>query len=152
MTAPVRETLVVAAAVVDDLDAPTRLLACRRTAPSALAGRWEFPGGKVEPDEDPIAALHRELYEELGVRVRLGAEVHSDSDTRWPLGDGLTMRLWTAVTVAGDPRPLEDHDELRWLPRGRWHDVDWLPADVAVVDQLQSGGVPTGVPRGRTWR
>lgn len=138
VTAPVRETLVVAAAVVDDLDTPTRLLACRRTAPSALAGRWEFPGGKVEPDEDPIAALHRELLEELGIRVKLGTEIQSASDPTWPLGEGLTMRLWTAVVVAGNPAPLEDHDELRWLPQGQWRDVDWLPADVAVVDHLQS--------------
>ena len=69
--------LVVAAVIVDDLTHPTRLLAARRAAPRALAGGWEFPGGKVEPGEDPIAALHRELAEELQITVDLGAECAS---------------------------------------------------------------------------
>ena len=59
-----------APAIVDDLDHPTRLLAARRTEPPALAGGWEFPGGKVDPGESPLAALHREIREELGVPVR----------------------------------------------------------------------------------
>lgn len=136
MTTPFVGSLVVAAAIVDDLDAPTRLLACRRSSPPALAGRWEFPGGKVEVDEDPVAALHRELHEELGITVRLGTEVRGPDRERWPLGDGWAMRLWTGIVISGEPTPLEDHDELRWLPLGRWRDVDWLPADVAVVDHL----------------
>ena len=61
--------LVVGAAVVRD----GRVLACRRTAPPAAAGRWEFPGGKVEPGESPDAALVRELHEELGVGATVTA-------------------------------------------------------------------------------
>ena len=57
--------LVVGAAVVRD----GRVLACRRTTPPEAAGRWEFPGGKVEPGESPDAALVRELHEELGVEA-----------------------------------------------------------------------------------
>ena len=67
--------LVVGAAVVDDLVRPTRLLAARRTEPSSLAGGWELPGGKVDDGEMPLAALHRELLEELGVEVRVGPHV-----------------------------------------------------------------------------
>ncbi|WP_211298579.1 (deoxy)nucleoside triphosphate pyrophosphohydrolase [Kineococcus rhizosphaerae] len=127
--------LVVGAAIVDALDAPTRLLAARRSAPPALAGKWELPGGKVEAGETPVEALHRELREELGVTARLGAEVvHPDG--AWPLTPALRMRVWWAV-VDGEPAPLEDHDELRWLPRGQWGSVDWLPGDVALIAALE---------------
>lgn len=133
MTAPV---LVVAAAIVDDLDAPTALLAARRRAPVSLAGRWEFPGGKVEPGEDPVAAVHRELREELGVGVTLGAELVGPDDGCWRLTERYTMRLWTAEVRDGTPEPLVEHDELRWLPRGRWLTVPWLDADVRIVEAL----------------
>lgn len=129
--------LVVAAAIVDDFDRPRRLLAARRSAPSEVAGCWEFPGGKVEPDEDVVVALHRELLEELGVSAELGPEVMPDFPGVWPLTGTATMRLWLARIVAGEPVPLEDHDELRWLPIGAWLSVPWLPADVAVVRTLE---------------
>lgn len=129
--------MVVAAAIVDDLDNPRCLLAARRSAPPAMAGCWEFPGGKVEPDEDPVEALHRELDEELGVTVRLGAEFRPDHADSWPLSAGTAMRLWLAEIADGTPKPLEDHDELRWLRPGAWRSVPWLPADVTVVHALE---------------
>jgi len=134
---PVR--LVVGAAVVDDLERPTRLLAARRTEPSALAGGWELPGGKVDEGETPLSALHRELLEELGVRVRLGAHVPGRRPgTTWPLGDRYEMLVWLAEVVEGTPEPLEDHDELRWLGLGDLRAVGWLPADLPIVERLEA--------------
>lgn len=128
--------LVVAAALVDDLDDPRLLLAARRTTPASLAGRWEFPGGKVEAGESPEDALHRELREELGVRVALGVELLGPDAGVWRLSDRYVMRLWFAEVLEGEPEPLVEHDELRWLPAGQWLDVPWLDADVRIVEGL----------------
>ncbi|WP_136517703.1 MULTISPECIES: (deoxy)nucleoside triphosphate pyrophosphohydrolase [Cellulomonas] len=133
MTPP---TLVVAAALVDDLDDPRLLLAARRATPASLAGRWEFPGGKVDPGEQPEEALHRELREELGVRVALGVELLGPDDGAWRLSDRYVMRLWFAEVLDGEPEPLVEHDELRWLPEGQWREVPWLDADVPIVERL----------------
>jgi 8-oxo-dGTP diphosphatase len=132
----VTDPLVVAAAIVDDLTAPTRLLSGRRSAPKSLAGRWEFPGGKVEPDEDAVAALHRELREELGVTAHLGAAVPGPDGGAWPITHGYRMRVWLA-TVDGEPAPLADHDELRWLPLADAADaVPWLDANLPIVHRV----------------
>ncbi|QTE29545.1 (deoxy)nucleoside triphosphate pyrophosphohydrolase [Pengzhenrongella sicca] len=134
--------LVVAAALVDDLAAPSALLAARRCTPAALAGRWEFPGGKVEPGEPPRDALRREIREELGVEIRLGAELVGPAEGAWPLARPYVLRLWLAAVVGGTPRPLVEHDELRWLPAGRWHDVPWLDADLPILTALVGAVVP----------
>ena len=129
-------SLVVAAALVDDLDDPQLLLAGRRATPASLAGRWEFPGGKVDPGESPEEALHRELREELGVRVGLGPELVGPDGGAWRLSEHYEMRLWLAEVASGIPEPLVEHDELRWLPAGQWLEVPWLDADIRIVTAL----------------
>ena len=125
---------VVGAAVVDDLARPTRLLAARRTEPPALAGGWEFPGGKIDPGEEAEEALHRELREELGVAVALGERVPGPlAGGRWPLGESWAMTVWFATVTDGEPAPIEDHDELRWLAADELYSVPWLPADLPIV-------------------
>jgi 8-oxo-dGTP diphosphatase len=130
--------LVVGAAVVDDLHRPRTLLAARRTEPPRLAGGWELPGGKVEPGEEPLAALHRELAEELGVGVQVGAEVLAPGGAGWPLPPPYVMRVWLVRITRGRPQPLEDHDEIRILDAGEWLEVAWLPADVPIIHALIS--------------
>jgi len=124
--------VVVGAALFDD----GRLLAARRSAPAELAGRWELPGGKVEPGESPEAALVRELREELGVDCETVERIPGE----WPLRSPYVLQVWTARLDPGSagPRPLQDHDELRWLAPDEIWDVDWLDQDVAAVRELSA--------------
>ncbi|MCT9078995.1 (deoxy)nucleoside triphosphate pyrophosphohydrolase [Streptomyces fulvoviolaceus] len=119
--------VVVGAALLDG----GRLLAARRSAPPELAGRWELPGGKVEEGETPEAALVRELREELGVETEAVERIPGE----WPLKAPYVLRVWTARLLPGsaDPKPLQDHDELRWLAPEEIWDVDWLDQDVPAV-------------------
>ena len=115
------------------LDGHGRVLAAQRAEPPALAGGWEFPGGKVEPGETEPAAVVRECREELGAVVevvgRLGADI--------PLlaGRGV-LRVWLARLAEGEPRALE-HQQLRWLDATELESVGWLPADAPLIEPLR---------------
>jgi 8-oxo-dGTP diphosphatase len=125
--------VVVGAAIVRD----GRVLAARRSRPAAVAGGWEFPGGKVEPDETEPAAVAREVAEELGVAVEVGPRLAEASDPR------IRLVLYAATLSDGEPRAGADHDELRWLSAAELTTPDWLPIDrellPAVVRLLQRG-------------
>ena len=149
------EVQVVGAAVLDSFKNPTRLLIAQRSAPPILAGLWEFPGGKVEAAESCEQALARELSEELGVRILVGAEVPGPHVQGWPLNERLAMRVFFAEIFSGTPDTLEDHSALRWMPLPNSRDdaqayddllgLPWIPADlpivVALLQQLQDAGV-----------
>ncbi|MGW0910406.1 (deoxy)nucleoside triphosphate pyrophosphohydrolase [Streptomyces sp. NPDC002784] len=128
MTEPI---VVVGAALLDD----GRLLAARRSAPPELAGRWELPGGKVEPGETPQAALVRELREELGVETEPLERIPGE----WPLRAPYVLQVWTTRLLPGSPapKPLQDHDDLRWLTRTELWDVEWLAQDVPAVKKIE---------------
>jgi 8-oxo-dGTP diphosphatase len=120
--------IIVGAAIVVD----GRLLGCERAEPPEVAGRWEFPGGKVEPGESDEDALVRECDEELGVLIRLRERIGGDV----PLAHGrAVLRVWLADLVAGEPRALE-HRSLRWLTPDELDTVPWLPADAPIVAEL----------------
>lgn len=106
-----------------------RVLAARRSTPPL--GLWEFPGGKVEPGEQPTDALVRELREELGLAATVGEEL-GDPDRPWPISERLELRLFLVV-APGDPTPGDSHDALRWVGPGQLDGLDWLPSDRAAL-------------------
>jgi 8-oxo-dGTP diphosphatase len=120
--------IIVGAAIIVD----GRVLGCERAEPPESAGRWEFPGGKVEPGESDEDALIRECEEELGVVVALGDRIGGDV----PLAHGrAVLRVWLAELVRGVPQALE-HASLRWLSVDELDGVAWLPADAPIVAEL----------------
>ncbi|MET8911297.1 (deoxy)nucleoside triphosphate pyrophosphohydrolase [Micromonospora sp. NPDC004551] len=122
--------MVVGAAIIVD----GRVLACERSAPPEVAGRWEFPGGKVEPGETETDALIRECAEELGVRVEIGARLGRDV----PMAHGRSvLRVYVARLLDGEQPKALEHSDLRWLAAAELDTVPWLPADVPIVAALR---------------
>lgn len=130
--------LVVAGLIVGD---DRRVLITQRRADQALPLQWELPGGKVEPGEAPVAALVRELQEELGVTATVG-RIWDVLFHAYPAFD-LVMLVYACRLAPGEvPRAVEVAD-LAWvrseeLP-GTW---DILPADRPLVDRLAAEGPP----------
>jgi len=118
------------------IDADSRVLLARRPEGKAMAGLWEFPGGKVDEGETPEAALIRELHEELGIDTHesclapIGFASHGYDDFH------LLMPLFVCRKWLGDPEPREGQ-ELAWVRPNRMREYEMPPADVPLVAQLQ---------------
>ncbi|MGA4668408.1 (deoxy)nucleoside triphosphate pyrophosphohydrolase [Propionibacteriaceae bacterium Y1923] len=126
--------VLVVAGVVDD--GRGRVLAARRTYPDALAGRWEFPGGKARPGEEPRQALVRELAEELGISSSVGEELSGPDAGRWPINQQLEMRAYWCTTSDTPTHSGADHDQLTWVGADDLGGLAWLPADVALAETI----------------
>lgn len=125
--------IVVVAAVVVERGL---VLLSQRKRGTHLAGAWEFPGGKVEPDEDPRAALRRELVEELGIEVEVLEPVEVTFH-RYPDKTVLLLFL-RAVRLPGSPEPRAiDVADVRWASAGELVDDLFPPADVAVLARVR---------------
>lgn len=150
---PPREGLihVVGAAI---LDGRGRCLVARRAAHVANAGFWEFPGGKVEAGEDPRLALEREIAEELGLIVQVGAflgrgEASPTTDRTIVLDVYLAGLRDLGEGPAAEPPWLTDHDEVRWITATDIDALVWAAADVPILPALRSrlGGLSGSAPR-----
>lgn len=124
---------VVAALVVKD----GKLLIAQRPAGKHMAGKWEFPGGKIERGETPEAALERELREELGVRTKTGRIYHAIHHS-YPEKDILLL-FYRSRLLEGEPRPIEEAD-IRWIEEGQLRAFDWAEADEPLIDLIESEG------------
>jgi len=118
------------------LDRSGRVLLQRRAPGRAMAGLWEFPGGKVEPGELPEAALVRELKEELGIDV----EEESLSPACFgsaPVGDRhMILLVYLCRIWSGEPQPL-DASALRWLRPAEMVAAEMPPADAPLIGLLE---------------
>ena len=103
--------------------------------------KWEFPGGKVEPDEAPAAALARELQEELGVSAEIGASV-ADYPYQYPGRSPILLIFFGVTRFTGEIQNREYHD-LRWEKRERLPDYDFLEGDVDFVRFLAGSNSAT---------
>lgn len=125
------------AAALADRDG--RVLLQRRLPGRAMAGLWEFPGGKVEPDERPEAALVRELEEELGIKVDAGAlspAAFASADSPEGTGRHMLLLLYLCREWAGEPRPL-DAAELAWVLPADMAGLPMPPADEPLIPLLE---------------
>lgn len=121
--------IVVAGALIQD----GGLLVAQRERPPELAGLWELPGGKVASGETEAVALARELREELGIGVAVGARLDADV----ALSETTTLRAYLVTQVDGVLQPNE-HRALRWVGAGELDDLPWVPADTAWLRQLKT--------------
>ena len=118
----------VVCAVIEDNDG--RLLACRRSSEQSMPGKWEFPGGKVEVDENAEDALIREIREELGCAI------HVVSRLPWVEHDypKFSIRLIPYLCrLEGESAPqILEHAEMRWITLADCAVLDWADADVPI--------------------
>lgn len=130
---PVR--VVAAALVRNDPGAGTEVLIAQRPAGKWQAGRWEFPGGKIESGETAAMALCRELREELGIEARglveIGVFAHAYPDR------SVEISLWLVREFSGEPRGL-DAQALRWVTPASLAQCDLLEADQPMIQPLQN--------------
>ncbi|HEX3585052.1 MAG TPA: (deoxy)nucleoside triphosphate pyrophosphohydrolase [Candidatus Angelobacter sp.] len=124
---------VVAALIVRE----SKILICQRTEDQAMPLKWEFPGGKVERDEDLKDALHRELDEELGIDAVIGRKVATIQHT-YASGASLALYFYRVDQFRNeiDNRIFRD---VRWVDRKDLPTYDFLEADVRLVRDISAG-------------
>lgn len=121
--------IVVATAIVRN----GQVLAQQRAFPDDHAGRWEFPGGRVEPGESEKDAVVRECREELGVEVVAGEHVGPDV----PLRNEMVLRLYSA-TLENDVEPVAvEHSAVKWVGADEFDGLPWLEADLVFLPALR---------------
>ena len=103
-------------------------------------GGWEFPGGKIEPGETPQEALKREIQEELDTKIKVGSLIDT-IEYDYPTFH-LSMDCFLAEIDSGN-LVLKEHEAARWLTKEELDSVDWLPADVLLIDTLKQSKLIT---------
>lgn len=111
------------------------VLCAQRGAGGRLAGLWEFPGGKIEAGESPAAALEREIAEELGCTIEVGAPITTTTH-EYEFGT-VNLTTFYCQLTSGTPTTSE-HAAIRWLRPADLATIEWAPADVPAVHRIQA--------------
>lgn len=123
--------ITVSAAIIRDVQ--NRIFATQRGS-GDWKDWWEFPGGKIEPGETAEQALHREIWEELETRIRIEKLLHT---IEWDYPKfHLTMHCFLCTLESGE-LILKEHEAARWLAPDELDSVQWLPADIQVIEMLK---------------
>jgi len=121
-----------------------RCLVAQRGPKMSGAGKWEFPGGKIEPGETAAAALVREIAEELGLVVEVDERLGQSEVTAG--GRRLKLEIFTARRLRGAPVARE-HAALRWVTAAELDGLDWADADVPHLPAVRAALAPAARPR-----
>ena len=122
----------VVAAIIENEQ--NEILCALRSPEMSIPNRWEFPGGKVEKDEDIYSALEREISEELDCKVKTTEEVFHDHTHEY---DTFIINLISIKCEITEGSPVaSEHSKLIWLKRDNLESLKWAPADIPAVEQL----------------
>ncbi len=127
---------VVAAVIKATNDNGEKIIFATERGYGEFKGGWEFPGGKIEPGETPQQALCREIMEELDTKIQVG-DLIDTIEYDYPAFH-LSMDCFWCEVLSGN-LVLKEHEAARWLTSDELYSVEWLPADVTLIDKIRTG-------------
>lgn len=126
---------VVAAVIKATNDNGEKIIFATERGYGEFKGGWEFPGGKIEPGETPQQALCREIMEELDTKIQVG-DLIDTIEYDYPAFH-LSMDCFWCEVLSGN-LVLKEHEAARWLTSDELDSVEWLPADVTLIDKIRT--------------